>query len=141
MSSPPTREFRKRTWYIPGVILVITLGLLSRHYPDFFPSGLGKYPGDVLWALMVFLAWGILLPAAPTFYICISTLATSYAVEFLKLYPSPWLEHVRATTIGHLVFGSVFSWRNLVAYTIGVAIGATVECILAGHSGKFFKGQ
>lgn len=121
------------------LVLVIALGLLSRHYPGFFPAQFGKYPGDVLWALMVFLAWCILLRKTSTIYIFIYALATSYAVEFLKLYPSTWLEQFRTTTIGHLAFGSVFSWQNLVAYTIGAAIGALAEYFLSTRSRKFFQ--
>jgi len=52
--------------------------------------------------------------------------------EALKLCPAPWLANVRHSTLGHLVFGQVFSWQNLVAYTIGVIAGLIVEWLFAG---------
>lgn len=49
-----------------GIVAVIALGLASRKLPSLFPSILGKYPGDALWALMVFLGWMFLKPSAST---------------------------------------------------------------------------
>ncbi len=43
---------------------VIALGLASRRYPFLLPAFLGKYPGDALWALMVFCGLAFLFPAA-----------------------------------------------------------------------------
>ena len=78
---------------------------------------------------MVFLGWGIVFPKSSTVRVLIYTLVTSYCVEFCKLYQSPWIDDVRNSTIGHLVFGSTFSWENLVAYTIGAVAGALAERI------------
>jgi hypothetical protein len=70
---------------------------------------------------------GIVFPRKSVSQILIFTLATSYCVEFCKLYQTPWLHDFRNSTIGHLLLGSTFSWQNLIAYTIGAAIGALVE--------------
>jgi hypothetical protein len=121
---------RKRPWYIVAIFGVIALGLASRHFPTLFPDTLGKYPGDVLWALMVFLGWGIIFPKHSTFYILIYTLITSDGVEFCKFYDTAWIVNFRHTTPGHLILGSVFSWKNLVAYTIGAIVGVLSECTI-----------
>lgn len=92
---------------------------------------MGKYPGDVLWSLMVFFGFGIIFRTASSAQLSVWALGFSFGIEFLKLANAPWLASVRHTTAGHLVFGSVFSWQNLVAYTVGVLIGFGVE-LLAG---------
>lgn len=121
---------RKRIWYAAALLLVVLAGLASRRYPALLPATLGKYPGDALWALMVFIGWGMVFPARSTLRILIYTLVTSYGVEFGKLYRAPWLNDVRDSTIGHLILGSTFSWQNLAAYTIGAVVGAVVERVL-----------
>jgi len=117
---------RKRLWYALAVAGVIALGLASRRF-GIFPEMLGKYPGDVLWTLMVYLGWGFVFPKWPVGRIALLALATSYGVEFAKFCHAPWLEDFRNTTFGHLVLGYTFSWGNLVAYTLGAAIGAAGE--------------
>ncbi|WP_245589180.1 ribosomal maturation YjgA family protein [Chitinimonas koreensis] len=108
-------------------LAVIALGLASRRFPGLFPAALGKYPGDALWALMMFFCWGILLPRASTAKVACAALATAYAVEISQLYQAPWINAVRSTTLGHLVLGSAFHWLDLLAYAIGVSAGAFVE--------------
>ena len=40
------------------------------------------------------------------------------------------LARIRQVGLGQLVFGNVFSWQNLVAYTIGITVGVIVEWLL-----------
>ena len=122
----PNAPARKRTWFLAALILVILAGLASRRYP-LFPAALGKYPGDALWAIMVFVGWGFIFPRRPTLQILALALATAYAIEFFKFYRAPWIDELRASTVGHLIFGASFSWQNLIAYTIGAAIGALLD--------------
>ena len=44
---------RSRIWLSIGIFAVIALGLASRKFPLLFPTFLGKYPGDMLWALTI----------------------------------------------------------------------------------------
>jgi hypothetical protein len=129
VNSLRTERARKRPWYVLALIVVIAMGLASRRFPALFPTALGKYPGDALWALMVFLDWGILFPRSSTIRILFYALATSVAVEFFKLYHSGWMDGIRSTTLGHLIFGYAFSWGNLVAYAVGIGVGALGEAI------------
>jgi hypothetical protein len=121
---------RKRPSYIFAMLGVIGLGLASRRFPGLFPSALGKYPGDALWALMVFIGWGIVFPTGSTFRILIYAVATACLVEFLKLSQATWLAWLRDTTLGRLAFGSTFSWNNLVAYAVGTGAGALGELVM-----------
>jgi hypothetical protein len=111
-----------------ALAVVIALGLASRRFPGvLFPDALGKYPGDALWALMIFVLAGLVRPAASTRSIALVALAVSYVDELAQLDRAPWLVAVRATTLGHLVLGAAFEWADLVAYTVGVAVGVALE--------------
>lgn len=60
--------------------------------------------------------------------------STAYAVcivvEFTQRYHTPALDTFRATRVGHLVLGSDFDSRDLLAYGIGVAIAVAVDSVL-----------
>jgi hypothetical protein len=132
---------RKRTRYLLLFVMTIVAGLASRRFPQVLPALAGKYPGDVLWALMVFLGMGSIFRAISSAKLGLWVLGFSFGIESLKLCHSPWLANVRHTTLGHLVFGHVFSWRNLIAYTIGVIAGLIVELFFAGRAGTGNKGS
>jgi hypothetical protein len=123
-------RLRSRSCYLLAVLATIVAGLASRRFPCRLPSFLGKYPGDALWALVVFFGWGVIFRKAPTLRIAVLAFATSCAIEALKFCQSPWLVNVRHTTIGHLIFGQAFGWPNLIAYAIGVACGLIIETII-----------
>ncbi len=110
-----------------AIVATIVAGLASRHYAALLPAFLGKYPGDALWALMVFFVWGLIFTRFSSGRITVLALATSWAVEFLKLWQSPAWIAVRHSLIGHLVFGHAFSAQNLVAYALGVGAGWLFE--------------
>ncbi|MES2316729.1 MAG: DUF2809 domain-containing protein [Pseudomonadota bacterium] len=48
-------------------------------------------------------------------------------VEASQLWQPPWLNAIRATSIGHLVLGQGFQWGDVLVYTCGVAIGVLAE--------------
>ena len=127
MTSPSIH--RNRFVYLSAMFAVIALGLLSRQVSGLFPAVLGKYPGDALWALMVFLGLGACFPHASSIRNGILALAFSYLIEFSQLYHAPWIDAIRHTTPGHLVLGSGFSVTDLIAYTIGVGAGVLTEYV------------
>jgi hypothetical protein len=124
-------RFRKRLWYLLAFVATLAVGLGSRHFSGILPAFLGKYPGDALWSLMVFFGMGAIVRKASSLQVGLGALGFSFGIEALKLCQAPWLVSVRHTTLGHLVFGHVFSWQNLVAYTAGVLVGLIVEVIVA----------
>jgi hypothetical protein len=113
---------RHKFWYALAIFVVIVIGLGSRKYLQ-----LGKYPGDALWTIVVFLLLGFALPRVSTLKVTAIALLISYAVEFGQLYRAPWLVAIRSTTIGHLLLGSDFGWGDLAAYTVGALIALAVE--------------
>jgi hypothetical protein len=118
---------RKKVCYAVAFLATIVAGLASRQFPQLLPAFLGKYPGDALWALMIFLGAGLLFNKASTLKVGCAALGFCFAIEALKLCQTPWLINLRHTTLGHLVFGHAFSWQNLVAYTVGVLVGMVGE--------------
>lgn len=121
---------RSRLACLAAVVVVIGLGLTSRAFPWLFPAALGKYPGDALWALMVFAGWAMVLPRLSTPELAGIALATSFAVEFSQLYKAPWLDAIRGNFFGHLVLGSGFSWGDLLAYCVGVAVAFACDGLM-----------
>lgn len=125
---------RPRRIYCAAILVVITLGLLSRRYPNFLPAVLGKYPGDALWALMVFLGVGFWFRRATTAIVALAAFAFSVAIEASQLYHATWIDSVRATLPGRLILGSGFVWGDLVAYAAGIWIGVMLESAFVRRS-------
>ena len=123
---------RNRIIYLTATGAMIALGLLSREVTGLFPIAWGKYPGDALWALMVFLWMGVFFPHASTARNGILALTFSFLIEFSQLYHAPWIDAIRRTTPGHLVLGFGFSPFDLLAYSAGVSIGVMAEYAIAG---------
>ena len=102
---------------------IIALGLASRKYPEYFPAVLGKYLGDGLWTAMVYFIWAWFFPSQSFLRIGLIALLISFGVEFSQLIQLPWLNAIRQTTVGHLIFGTTFAPMDLLAYCFGT-IGA-----------------
>jgi hypothetical protein len=128
---------RNRVLHAAAVGLVIVIGLASRRHPGLFPQALGKYPGDALWAMMIFFGLGFLFPAKPVARIGLAALVFCCADEFSQLYHAPWIDSIRATTIGHLILGGGFSWADIAAYLAGVLMAGLIETACF----KFLRGR
>ena len=124
------RSARHRGFLAIAFIGTIALGLASRKYPALFPAALGKYPGDALWAQMVYWLLALWVPGAAAIKLALGSLLVSYADELSQLYQAPWIQQIRATTVGHLVLGSHFSWLDVASYTVGIGILAPMDAWL-----------
>ena len=98
---------KRRIYYLVAMAATIVIGLLSRKL-SFVPAE----TGDALWAVMV---------RQRLFVIALISLLMTYGVEASQLIQWEWLTQFRSTTFGHLVLGQGFLWKDLVAYTIGIA--------------------
>ncbi|WP_247559145.1 DUF2809 domain-containing protein [Bradyrhizobium sp. 138] len=114
-------------------LAVIVCGLTLRWYG--FPLGLSafvvKYGGSLLWATMVFLLVGVLLPRLSRSQLAAIAMMITAAVEFSRLVHTPWLDAFRLTTAGALLLGRIFSLWNLVAYAVGIAFGVWIDRLVA----------
>jgi hypothetical protein len=113
-------------------MLVVAGGLASRHIPVSATSWIKLYLGDSLWALMVFIAIGIVLNKLSSRKTAILALAFSYLIEISQLYHAAWIDAIRHTSIGGLILGFGFLWSDLVCYFVGIAVGFLVETAIVG---------
>lgn len=58
----------------------------------------------------------------------------AWAVEFSQLYHADWIDGIRRTRLGHLVLGFTFNAPDLVAYAVGIAVGAVAEHVSSGRA-------
>lgn len=111
---------------------VIVAGLTWRQPELGLPAFAAKYGGSVLWGAMVFFAVATVFPAAKLMKLVAVALLISATVEFSQLIHIDWLDAVRRTTVGRLLIGVTFTWWDIVAYWVGVAIagGGTSALLL-----------
>ena len=110
-------------------LAVIACGLSLRWYgfPLGLPAFVVKYGGSLLWATMVYLLAGVLLPRLTRAQIAGLATVIAVAVEFSRLVHAPWLDAFRVTTAGALLLGRIFSLWNLLAYAVGIAFGVWID--------------
>lgn len=116
-----------RVAYGGAAVLTIALGLASRRVTWLFPAALGKYPGDALYAVLVYWLLAQLAPRISPLRTAMVCTALCWGVEFLQLWHPPWLQAIRGTTPGHLVLGSSFAAMDLLAYAAGASVAAAIE--------------
>lgn len=123
----PSTWLRPRLPYLALAVGTIALGLLVHLGGAALGPVARDVLGDALWAAM--LAWwlGALAPAASPWRRGAAALAICVAVELSQLVHTPALDAVRRTTPGHLVLGSGFDPRDLVAYAAGVLAAVLLE--------------
>jgi hypothetical protein len=118
---------RSRLLYTGVIALVVAIGLPTRLLPDYLPTFVVNYLGDTLWALAIFLGWGVLLPRAHTRTIFLLALAVTWGIEFSELYQADWINAIRAHRLGGLILGYTFLPSDLLMYLCGIGLGAGLE--------------
>jgi hypothetical protein len=118
------------------IVVCASLGIGSRHFAQALPAFIAAYAGDTLWALVAFLAIGLILPEASTVRVAVLAIGLSFAVEASQCYHAPWLDRIRQTTVGGLILGFGFVWSDLACYVAGVGIGVGVELLLRRVAGQ-----
>ena len=110
-------------------LVVIACGLSLRWYgfPLGLPAFVVKYGGSLLWATMVLLLVGVLLPLMSRSRLAAIAMAIAIVVEFSRLAHVAWLDAFRLTTAGALLLGRIFSLWNLVAYAAGIVLGIWID--------------
>lgn len=113
-----------------AIFITMLLGLFSRSEIVPMPQFVLLYVGDGIWAMLVFWLVCCLKPDWPLKYRVAAALAFAYAIEFSQFYQADWLNQIRHTRLGGLILGFSFLPSDLVAYTIGIAVGAGLEHFL-----------
>ena len=120
---------RNRLLQAVMIIVVIILGLSSRKMASNIPEFLNVYLGDALWALMIFIGVGFIFRKMKTTKIALIGISFCYLIELSQLYQANWINEIRRTTLGGLVLGYGFLWSDLLAYFIGISVGAAIEVL------------
>lgn len=126
--APAISARRARLRYLVLAVGTIALGLaVHLGGRGVLPHDVRDVLGDALWAMMM--AWwlGALVPMRPVRTRAMLALGICFAVEASQLLRAPWLDALRRTLPGHLVLGSGFDPRDLVAYTLGVLAAVLLE--------------
>src|SRR4051812_3886025 len=85
------------------VLIACGLGLRWYGFPLGLPAFVVKYGGSLLWAMMVFLLVGVLVPRLPRPQLATVAVVIAVVVEFSRLVHTPWLDAFRPTTAGALL--------------------------------------
>jgi hypothetical protein len=78
---------------------------------------------------MIFIIFGFIFRTLEAKKVGVMGILFCYIIELSQLYHSNWIDAIRQTTLGGLVLGYGFLWSDLLAYTIGVGIGVTIEIL------------
>ena len=128
------RAPRARAMYARVLLVTIAMGLGSRRFGALLPAFVAAYAGDVLWATMVYWLCAIAAPGAARHRLAAAALAIAWAVECSQLYRAPWLDVLRATTLGALALGQGFLWSDLLCYAGGVALAVVADVLITRRS-------
>jgi hypothetical protein len=108
---------------------VIVCGLALRRFGlgVGLPGSIVKYGGSILWATMVFLLVAIAGPRRPRWKTALLSAAIAVSVELFRLVHAPWLDAFRLTLAGALLLGRIFSPWDILAYGVGISLGALLD--------------
>jgi glycopeptide antibiotics resistance protein len=115
---------RNRIRYVFWIFIIILLGLTSRSQSPLLPTFIKEYAGDTLWALTAYLTVAFLFPRLLIKKVALIAVIISFAVEVSQLYHAEWIDKIRYTRLGGLLFGYGFLWSDLICYCIGISLGA-----------------
>lgn len=116
-----------RRAYLSAALLTVAIGLGVHRAGGAIPPAVRDVLGDALWAAMVYWWIGALAPRTALATRALAALAVAWGVEWSQCYHAPTIDALRATTLGHLVLGSDFDARDLLAYLVGVAGAVSAE--------------
>jgi Protein of unknown function (DUF2809) len=118
-----------RSLTITALLLGATIGagLAIRFAHIGLPSGVAKYGGSMLWALMFYWIVSALWPSGRVVPAALFAAGMTAAIEFFKLVHAPVLDAFRLTLPGVLLLGRVFSLWDIAAYWLAITIGAWAD--------------
>jgi len=112
--------------YVPISILIILLGLPARIFQKYLPQWYTLYFGDFLWAMLIYFLYAIIfrLKIKKAFG---AAIFTTYAIEISQLFSPDLLKYLRSFKILALILGYGFLWSDIIAYSLGITIGALLD--------------
>jgi Protein of unknown function (DUF2809) len=117
---------------------IIAAGLALRG----FGFGLGlpalvvKFGGSMLWGTMVFFLVAMSASTLSRPMIALISVLIAIAVELFRLVHLPWLDGFRLTLAGALLLGRIFSAWDMLAYGVGIGLGALLDYFVVARLGE-----
>ncbi len=118
----PLLIFNKKYFSITALIFLIEV-LIAVFVRDSFVR---PYLGDVLIVILLYCSLKSFLNVS-VFTAAIAILLFSFFIEFLQYILIIELLNVQHSTVARTVIGTSFSWLDLLAYTVGIAIVLALE--------------
>lgn len=122
-----TSARHRRLIYAALVVATVTAGLVLHFHGGSLHPDVRDILGDFLWASMIYWLLAGAAPNSRPWWRVIAAIGICVAVEFSQLIQTEWLEAARSTSIGHLVLGSNYDSRDLLAYGFGVAAAGILD--------------
>ncbi|MEH7014836.1 DUF2809 domain-containing protein [Neobacillus niacini] len=122
--------FKLRITYIISVVITILLGLASRKFSHLLLPFLSKNAGDVLWAMMVYFGFRFLFVHKSLLSAILLSFLFSFGIEFSQLYQVDWINQIRGTVLGALIFGKGYLTVDLIRYTTGIVIASILDKVI-----------
>jgi hypothetical protein len=91
------------------------------------PAFAVKYGGSTLWGTMVFFPVAIAASTLSRPMIALTAAVIAVGVELFRLVHTPWLDAFRLTLAGALLLGRIFSPWDILAYGVGITLGALLD--------------
>jgi hypothetical protein len=108
-----------RRQYLALLAVITPLGFATKFYSGpaagWISSQVGGFFYVLFWAFIVL----AISPRLSSRGVAIGVFLVTSALEFLQLWHPAPLERVRATFLGHALFGSTFAWSDFVYYAFG----------------------
>jgi hypothetical protein len=124
MNSQPNRE---PIVYLGIVGFAAWFALMARQYAMAHPSSVIDTVGDILWALVAFSAIGLLFPTISTWRASSLVFMIPTLIALSQLHHVAWLDAIRGTSFGFLVFGTEFTTVDFGCYAIVALSGMCFE--------------
>ena len=116
---------RRRFWWAQ-LTVIIAAGILSRFMHTGLPL-IDKYPGDALYAAMVYVLFRL---TCRTAHVALWAAATMTAIEVFQLTGIPatlFHSHYAIVRLCARLIGTEFSMWDLAAYAVGIASIAAID--------------
>lgn len=113
-----------RTQRILALLITIPIGIAGRYAPLHLPWIISKYAGSALWAAALYF---LIAALAPKYKPARIASVAAVLIELSRLFPEPHIDHFRTTLAGKLLLGRYFSWKNIAAYLVAIALAAYLD--------------
>jgi hypothetical protein len=130
MASPCSDPLGVRRVRVVALLLTVALGIASRKVTTGW-SPIDKSLGDVLYAVAVFFALGVVMPRQAWRALAPVTALTCAAIEAFQATGLP-ARHADWLVVRWLI-GTTFAVHDLLCYAIGVGLAAVVDRALERH--------